>query len=192
MLIVEGGDLVGKTTFCHKLQKELASMGYWYHHLTRVPERGFDACQDYMDMTAPKYVQDRFHMSEIVYCQFRNNETMLTPERYRLVDAHLRMMGAFTVVIVCVEDELLKERHAARCEEEMYGVEEVLKANTSFYQIIASGGNYSLGLDDYKMDVDMRISIHPDKPFPNEEDLKETLERYLSRQSQVGHALGEF
>lgn len=100
MLIIEGADRVGKTTLCHKLVEALAPAGPWmYRHFGPLPESWYHPW-DYFPHMSRHVVQDRFHLSEWVYRRAEGQTNPnLTFEKYRLVDAQLRLLGGVTVVI---------------------------------------------------------------------------------------------
>ncbi len=127
MLIIEGADLVGKTTLAQNMLKHapLRDRGYVYKHFTRLPD-GFHRFWGYVDNAVQRCVQDRFHMSEVAYAWARGDKkTYLTPELYRLVEAHLALLGAFTVVVTA-DSNVIKSRWR---EGEMYDQELVLRVN---------------------------------------------------------------
>lgn len=171
MLIIEGGDLVGKTTVCKKLCSYLYLQkgGYVYQHLSRLPS-GFDRCKGYMALASRCSVRDRFHMSEIIYAKVRKENTALSPERYRLIDAHLRMLGAYTVVITA-EEELIKARSR---DDEMYSMAQILRANEYF--------NTKL---ECWMDCDAHFHCTVEKPFLTKQDLDHIIDAYARRQAVV-------
>lgn len=193
MLIIEGGDLVGKTTFCEALLKDdrLASRGYMYSHLSRPPLQGFDGCQHYMGMAWSNFVQDRFHLSEPIYAKVRGEaqSAHTSPEKYRLVDAHLRLMGVLTVVITAT-DELVESRYAARADEEMYNLEETILAN-QLYRSAAQNGFIASGHGVYKPDIDIVISCTAEHPFPSDDTARVIVDAYLKRQTEVERAMTE-
>lgn len=186
MIMIEGGDLVGKSTFTNKLLKHPALKAYWYRHLSKPPV-GSDACLAYFDLSMHKSVYDRFHMSEPVYCAVRGETACkLTPEKYRLVDAHLRMLGALTVVISCTDDDKIAERHAERAEDEMYTPEMSVLANKMFREIGDSGQFHFFGVT-YTMDLDIHISV---ANFATDAHVDSVVNAYLQRQAEVLRALG--
>jgi len=191
MLIIEGGDLVGKTTFCETLLEQplLKSHAYLYNHMTKPPE-AFDGCQAYLDMAYHRYVQDRFHLSEIVYAKMRGDEPKVSAEKYRLVDAHMRLLGAVNVVIVCTEPDMIAERWAERVEQEMYDVDKTLLANVIFRDI-ASTKHFTHSGGICAPDLDVVIVTNREKPFPDEGDVQRVLALYETRQIAVGEVLGQ-
>lgn len=176
MIIVEGADLVGKTTLCKKLVERLP--GHVYAHFTRLPD-SFDRYWGYHERASRGIVQDRFHMSEVAYAAMRGDlgSSGLTPEVYRLVDARLRRLGCMTVLLVA-EPELLERRMR---EGEMYNISQILHVNAIFKEIIESRGG-SLG---YDMDVDFWTEGFETKPYVLEEEIDELVERYETRQETL-------
>lgn len=152
MIIIEGADLVGKTTLCHKLLETeyCQKNGMVYSHLSRLPP-GWRNPGSYLARACSNTVQDRFHLSEPVYAAVRGEETRLTPERYRLVDAWLRLMGAITVVVV-TDDKILESRWR---EGEMYDLAQVKKANALFMRAVAERDRPFI---DYRIDFDLVIT----------------------------------
>lgn len=183
MIIIEGSDLVGKTSFAKALlnHKALSSSGYIYKHFSRLPT-SFDFCAGYMNNASKNSVQDRFHMSEPVYSLIRReSESALTPEKYRLVDAHLRLLGAYTVVITCKES-LLSDRMRA---DEMYDLDQILQVNREFSSAVTHDGPWR----GYQMDWDCHIHCNENEPFPTDQNVEHVIGEYLFRQSQLSLAL---
>jgi len=168
MLIVEGTDLVGKTTFCHKLLDALNAHpelgnAYQYQHLTRLPP-GFHRYWGYLPRMGRNLVQDRFHDSEMAYCYGRDENCMLTEETYQLVQAQLDLLGAYKVVITATEN-LLEERFKRKHKDEMYTISVIQRANEWF---IDNGSRF-----------DCEISCNGSNLWP---EIGEIVERYVARQ----------
>ena len=103
MLVVEGSDGVGKTVFCHALLKELESRGPWiYSHFGLLPIT-WRYPSSYFPHMSKYLVQDRFHMSEIVYRKARGEPQELSSFAYSIVDAKLCLLGGLTVILVADE-----------------------------------------------------------------------------------------
>lgn len=171
MLIVEGTDLVGKTTFCRKLLEHLPA--HIYAHFSRLPPQ-FDYYWGYVDRMSRHVVQDRFHMSELAYAWARGEEPHISPEQYRLIDAELRRLGAYTVLVVVDDRALLKDRMRVG---EMYDFDTICKANDRFCGLWdGEFGNH------YIVDIDYTARCSSTKPFPNEDDVTNVLAAYRARQ----------
>lgn len=164
MLIIEGADLVGKTTLAHKLVKELD--GHVYKHFSRLPE-SFDYFWGYVENAVTHSVQDRFHMSEVPYALCRGEEPRV--RNYEMLSAYLRCHCCAFTVVLYAEDRLIEERYVA--EREMYDLSQVLSANRWFYDVDA--GKF-----------DMRFHYRKDrKQWPDDEDIELILRRYRERLS---------
>lgn len=187
MLIIEGSDLTGKTTLCKKLASDirLVNRGYVYKHFSRLPS-GFNFVGGYFQNAVERSVQDRFHMSEIVYSKARSEPVSpLDSQDYRLVDAGLRALGSFTVVLVA-EPNLLMTRYSTRDRQEMYDLQLILDANSYFADIAVSHEFFDNSDRMYScIDVDAVINLTEKHPWPNEEDLENILTVYLHRMESL-------
>lgn len=134
MLIIEGADLVGKTTYCKKLvdlintYEELGG-GYVYQHLSR-PPRHFSIYHGHVALMGRRIVQDRFHMGMNAYAYARQEEEPLDDLTQGFLEAKLALLGCVSVVITA-DDELISSRYRARGDD-MYARDVVLRANEWF------------------------------------------------------------
>lgn len=156
MIILEGSDLVGKTALANAIVAHpvIKSRGMTYSHLSRLPD-DFNRYWHYVNLMNRFVVQDRFHMSEIVYATMRCEATLLTPYRYKLVDAALRLFGGFTVVILASNDTIV-ERFNRRERPEMYSLEQILYANELFRRVAANN------VPGYRIDTDLILEVDGD------------------------------
>lgn len=179
MIIVEGSDLVGKTTFCKALaQSEVGlHLGAVYQHLSRLPDK-FERVRGYRDLMSVAQVRDRFHMSEVVYSQMRSQlaDTTLTDSKYRLVDAMHTLHAGVTVLVVdwTPDRELIRSRFNRP---EMYTLDQCVQCNDIFCAIASYGawGKFK------QMNVDYVIKCTRDKPFPDESDIRLVCDLWLTR-----------
>lgn len=130
MIIVEGSDGVGKTQLCHTLCKEL---GFMYSHMGRLPD-DWRYPESYRVLIGGNIVQDRFHMSELVYGGVLRDGPQLSAIEYAMIDAWLIVAGAVTVVVVA-PPERIQERW--RDSEQMYSLDDALRVNERFREIAA-------------------------------------------------------
>ena len=169
MLIVEGTDGVGKTTLAHELCRRLP--GWVYSHFSRLPDE-FHRYHDYLPFMARRQVMDRFHMSEIAYAEARGDEQIQFPEQYKLLDARLRLFGAYTVVVTATNAVLEATYH----DKQMYDLALIKRANVVFQRIV-SKPTY--------VDWDCVIVAERDH-FPSDSPLVDQIvEDYLQRQSLI-------
>lgn len=131
MLVIEGGDLVGKSTLVKRAVERLNARG-WPHmpmHLTRPPE-DFDYYQGYVDKMSLETVWDRFHLSCLAYRRHDDRRCSMTPLKYELVDAAHRMLGGM-VIVVTASAAVIEARYARRGDA-MYDLPHTLDVNQTF------------------------------------------------------------
>lgn len=179
MLIIEGCDGTGKTTLAQKLTKALSDLGHIYCHFTRLPDN-FDRYWGYVERMSSRVVQDRFHLSEIVYSKTRGDKTQLCSETYRLIDAKLRLLGSFTVLITA-DSKLIESRWEASRQSQMYGLEKTLKAAELYNEIGTPYGPFK----NYDIDVDYKFHCMEDYPYVSDVTIVEILELYRKRFSTL-------
>lgn len=139
MLIIEGPDLVGKTTLALACQKILASKGYAhvYQHFTKLPE-AFDQFLDYLPHIRRNVVQDRFHMSREAYGRALGNQAVNSLLEIQLIDARIRMQGGMTV-IVSASERFIRHQWQSKDRDEMYKLDDVIKVMKEYDRIHAQG-----------------------------------------------------
>ena len=187
MLIVEGTDMTGKTTFCQKLLQRLNArdLPAIYDHFGVLP-KGWDYYRSYLPRINPLTVMDRFHMSEIVYAQVTQRGQRLDPETYRLIDAHCRLAGAVTVVITA-PTETIKTRFRTLHEREMYDVHQIVAVNAAFLDLRRPSTPDHWSYPYKRIDVDFYWVATPECPFPDEDEafVSKVVDLYEKRQANV-------
>lgn len=163
MVIVEGPDRVGKTTFAKQLATELQ---YQYHHYGLLPE-SFQSPNDYIyDMQRDK-VFDRFHISELVYSKIRN-------EPCKIAESHMKKIheaSNFTLVVITCEDCYLEDR-LSKIKDSLYDTKQVMRANQMFISYSAridGWGRWAIPKKRYWIHCDRR------KPWPTLKDLQNVI-----------------
>lgn len=185
MLIIEGSDCVGKTTLCNELLKRLNAAGCAMipQHFGLLPKDwGYYA--DYLPYMATHTVMDRFIMSEVVYGHTLRGGSPLTPEIYRLLDAHLRMLGAVTVVVVANDYWYrlqLKEKYGER--RQVFDVDQVTRVNKGFMDLVYRDDPVSTWVLEYSVDFDYTYECNQGNGYPasNETFLSMVTQTYLRR-----------
>ena len=185
MLIIEGPDLVGKTTLCNELLKRLTSeegartYGQWpaiYGHFSRLPA-GWNYFKSYLPYITRYTVMDRFHVSELVYGGVTRGKTHISPGGLRLLEALLTLAGSYTV-LVTASDAFIERRFADKKRDEMFKLEQILAVNAR-YKLLA----------DYHPEavIDLTYEVSEDGAFPAEDDaLIDTILRgWTNRLAQV-------
>lgn len=137
MLILEGPDLVGKTTLAKKLvaAAHKAFMPASYTHFSRLPDC-WKFPSSYRHYITCYGVCDRFHMSEIAYSEARGDARKLNVEGYRLIDTWCRLQGSVTVLIRA-KPGVISARYAAKSNsrDEMYKDSVIERANDTYRAI---------------------------------------------------------
>lgn len=167
MIIVEGPDGVGKTTLCKKLLSFLPT--HVYSHFTRLPKE-FDYHWGYAARVTPQVVQDRFHMSEIVYSRARGEPPGLDEFGYKLVDARVRLMGG-VIVVVTADPALVRARWDPT---QMYDLERTVRAAEEYLSLMNDVGSGWV-------DRDVVIHCHGTKPYVTDHEVREIITLYQSR-----------
>lgn len=156
-----------------------------YAHFTRLPP-GFDYYWGYLERASVKVVQDRFHMSEVVYAMARGEPSKLSPEVYRLVDARLRLLGSYTV-LVTADSTLI----AARWDKgQMYSLERTLAAARGFMAIAeCMGSGTAAEFPGYQMDIDYTYHCNKERPYVDEAAVAAILRGYEDRRRAISEVL---
>jgi thymidylate kinase len=162
MLILEGTDLVGKTTLCHKLAERLP--GYLYVHMSRPPKTNWSD-EDYIHIAAMKTIRDRFHLSELAYSRIRKEASLV--KEPRVLDAELVSKFCAFKVLVTASDDLLKSRYQSKDRDEMYSLDQIIDANKVFMKM--------------SVFADHRIYCTPESPWPTDGDIETIVRTYNAR-----------
>lgn len=184
MLIIEGADLVGKSTLqrrCIQLLNATTDIGAGHMpmHLTRPPP-GFNYYQSYLDLIARDTVWDRFHLSVLAYRQHDDLPCSMTPLKYSLVDAAIRQVGGF-IVLVVESDDVIRRRFVERGDP-MYSLEHILKVNRSFKEML-DDKNVLVRGENYRPDLDM--IMYPDGGDITARRAENVVGLYLDRQREL-------
>jgi len=132
MLIIEGTDLVGKTTLANDIIPKL-EYPHTYAHLGVLP-KNWDHYHNYLDLMGRYIVQDRFIMSDIVYSKTLHRPLLMPAENYIAINAHLILWGGFTVVLTA-DNTLLGYRYD-ELGDTLYDLNTILRANDEFCRIV--------------------------------------------------------
>lgn len=158
MIILEGADHTGKTTFSRLLTKHIAakfghdelSSVLYYGHMSRPPE-DFDHVAEYMAGVGAR-CQDRYHLGSIVYGKILGGGSFVSARKMRVVQQYLAWRGCVTVVMFCERDKLRKRLMSAVDREEMYSMERILDANEA-YRGLTKSSNDGAPYADVAIDV---------------------------------------
>lgn len=169
MLIVEGPDLVGNTTFAKILVSRLNETpqlrGRWmYSRLGLLPE-GWDYLLDYIERADRFTVQDRYWLSEMAI----GNKARISRDMLPFITARLTMLGAYTVLITATPDALRLLWDSSE-REEHFTLSEILTANAEFRHWVN------------KVDLHYELSCSDTLPSSNESLIENIVTSYIKRQ----------
>jgi hypothetical protein len=171
MLIVEGADLVGKTTLCDKLLELLAEEGYTYAHLGPLPN-GFNGFYGYIELIRRRAVQDRFVLSELAYRMMDDKPVCISPFHYKLLEAWMLPKSCFTVVVLA-EPGLITTRYR---EGELYTADEIERVNRVFID-----GWRTQRIGQYPVTIDTSVYCNVVNPYPMLCDARRIVSMYRER-----------
>lgn len=153
MIIVEGTDLVGKTTLCKKICTYLNARAdvklgmnswaeaYWRYAHMSVPNQSWDFHWGYINHMHPRNVQDRFYLSELAYSAAKDavygtciGERIPPAERMAL-EGKLLAIGAMTIIITA-DQHLLESRYTVNAAREMFDFKVVEAANNWYRNFV--------------------------------------------------------
>lgn len=177
MIIIEGADQVGKTTFANALARRMsrelyANEGLYdrvYRHLSR-PPADFDHFNGYVERVGP-HVWDRFHLGAIAYGKLLGHGGCGTPKQMLWVQKYLRWQGA--IVIILHADRWWLKEHLDRTRDEMYTHDLILDVNDIF-RMLSKNANHGELYCDFEHDV-------TDGKFPDDKMLEQVMEAWRER-----------
>lgn len=186
MLIIEGPDMVGKSTFIKALLARLLAVA---------PKSPVPALDHFThldrDMTPEKYsrrfkpwcISDRGHLSNLVYGSVCRGEYELSPEVYRVVDGLMLAAGGMMVVINATPDwyaEIVKTKQSAR---ERWDGSQNLQVAEAFRQVCDSRFTPFVG---YRPMIDL-VWVASQGQYPGNDGalVDKVLNRYLDLQAAL-------
>ena len=184
MIIVEGTDLIGKTTLCEALVKGLNSLGcpHIYAHFTKLPAT-FQRVWHYKPFINRFVVRDRFYMSRMAYGMAFDNQPLLNETDYRTLDAWCRLVGAYHVVVLADDETIEQQWDAKQGEGEMYDLDGIKRVNKLFRDFVQEPAIAGV----YRMDIDNVISTRcSGGNWPsNKHTVQNILDDYCARQRDL-------
>lgn len=173
MLIIEGPDLVGKTTLAKKLRDEL--LGDYFHFGPLTDD--FDFIHGYAQFVKPNRIMDRFHLSEIAYGRACRGRTRVGEFELRAIEGYLKFKGCMTV-LVTTSTEAKYRAHLSRhwTAKEMFGRDDLIRVWHEFDHI---SDQWHGGLA-----IDMAVYVDDDR-WACQNNIDAILRRYRWLQASV-------
>lgn len=102
MLLIEGPDMAGKTTFAHALVDKLRQMGKPSAYMKFGMESRGKMTPEYLKQRIHHWtVCDRMHWSESIYAVGTGMEPSLSAYEFLLINRAIEAVGGMTIVITC-------------------------------------------------------------------------------------------
>jgi len=134
-IIIEGADLVGKTTLAKHLAKKL---GLLYQHMDRPPTKeGIWGVKEYSSLLSPYTIRDRFHTSELVYSSVLKRSSKMSRRTYMDIDKAIYRSGSI-LVLVTADQSLIKERYSQEGDN-LYNLTTILHASSVYLDFFDEG-----------------------------------------------------
>ncbi len=132
MLVIEGADLVGKTTLAMELIRRGTQYGpAVYRKLGLLPGH-WNYKSDYINMMSPLVVIDRFYLSELIYGRVCRNYTPLTDKIVAELNDYLGLVGGLTLIITA-DNAVLDEQYVKRGDD-MYKLNQIKEVNAAYIE----------------------------------------------------------
>lgn len=187
MLIIEGSDCLGKTTFANLLVSEAARrykhlteearFPIFYSHMSR-PNSGFDFFDHYTDMMTRFAVQDRFHIGGIVW------HNKIKQPALDIIEGRLRALGSMTIIMYASDLEWYEKRLKNDERGNMLSIKNMLNANEWFRNLVHNEIKDNKPIIDYAFDVrSCKGFLGNDARYPDAEYANHILDTWFERLS---------
>ena len=172
MIIIEGADCVGKSHFVESLceHSDLQRVGMVPAHLGPLP-KGWAPLTHYLEAASSLFVQDRFHMSELVYGSITRGGANMDEGAYAMIDARLIAHKAAFTVVITAENKLLEDRWDMS---QLFDIQTVKKVNQAF--TMCAQDCWST----YRVHCDIWLHCTEAKPYATRDELEEVVCHYLT------------
>lgn len=159
MLILEGSDCLGKTTFAELLLKEADSRKVYptyYSHMSR-PNCTFNFCSDYKDMMSTYAIQDRFHLGGIVW------HNAISKQELNAIELWLKNKSSMVVVLYASDHDWYRDRIEKDNRGNMLPIYAMCAANKE-YELMAKSEHDMNPLIDLSWDITPNKLATPNYP----------------------------
>jgi hypothetical protein len=133
MLVIEGSDALGKTTFAKKIVRYVMDHDKYpcmYSWMTRPNEATFDFFESYKMWINPYTVQDRFHLGALAY-----HKDKLPSNRIHTVNDWIYGINGFIVVLYAEDEKWYREHINQDTRGNLLANDILCKANSIFKKI---------------------------------------------------------
>lgn len=170
MIVVEGSDLLGKTTASKTMVKIARSMGHMalYAHMSRPPESFKFSVPEYAALMNPFFIYDRFHYGATVWHKDCMDDCV-----FQIIHSKIRAIGGLCVVLFTSDEDWYSSALVKDDKSHLhFSVGDLLVANRQY----KSG---------FRKESDFFFDIK-DGQFPTENRLYGIVEQWLLRRMDAG------
>lgn len=173
MLIIEGSDCLGKTTFA-KLLLECADkqniFPTYYSHMSR-PNASFDFFGDYIDMMSTYAIQDRFHLGGIVW------HHAIEQPALSIIEGWLRSIGSMTIILYASDYNWFRKRIQEDNRGNMLSINAMCAANKE-YEMLANNCHSKKCIVDFAYDL---TGLNPVPSYLDLSDAENIVNQWFDR-----------
>jgi len=187
MLIIEGSDCLGKTTFAKKLEVYCAKyLPTYYGHMTKQNIDKFNFLFDYKPMIQSCLIQDRFHLGTLAY-----PDNKITKDMLEQIEQWIYEKAGCIVIFYASDEEwyrsiLEKDTRINRSTETKERMFQANKIYRSFVEKTKLHYNF-------QPKFDFTIDIKPIKilkttivDYPNQKEIEIIGQEWINRRSYLG------
>lgn len=177
MLIIEGGDCLGKTTAAKVAVdyiRKNTEIPVLYVHMSRPNEDRFDFYKGYEHLMCRHAVYDRFHLGGIAY-----HSEKIPPHRLSVLQGWIYSRGAYVVVMYTTDTKWYRERLEADDRGNILDIDKMLQGNLIFTNMAEQSTSIH---NDYGFNVK---TLHGEVQFPTEKVIQFWCDQWLKRQQGV-------
>lgn len=156
MLILEGSDCLGKSTFAKLLLEEADKRQMYptfYSHMSR-PNEVFNFFGHYKDMMTTYAVQDRFHIGGVVWHE------AIHQSRMSIIEGWLRSIGSMTFIFYASDLVWYRKRIEEDNRGNLLSIEAMIQANID-YNAIANNRHEVKCIVDRSVDIKKTDMLEP-------------------------------
>jgi hypothetical protein len=179
MLVIEGGDCLGKTVLAKKIVRKVSKLGFpvVYSWMTRPNEQLFDFFLDYKKMINHCAVQDRFHLGGLAYHQDK-----ISKDHLQIINSWIRSIGGLIVVLYAEDENRYRERLEHDERGNILSIDLMCRGNNFFKKFNTKGGMDS----DYAFNILPNSTFNYKEPnFVNDDDIDELITDWLQRRQDL-------
>lgn len=169
MLILEGSDCLGKTTFARTLlgvADAREKFPTFYSHMSR-PNSVFDFYTDYLDMMTRYAIQDRFHLGGIVW------HNRICQPSLDIIEGWLKGMGSMTFIMFASDHAAYRDMIEKDERGNLLSIDAMVKANFQ-YEKLAHQGHALKAIVDFGWDISK-------KGYPTVELAEQVISEWFKR-----------